>query len=53
MTGYDRKFNKNATMAFIVKDKKVLKKYSKIWETVEGLMKIAFESKPVYSEDVK
>ena len=53
MTGYARKFNENATMSFIVKDKKLLKKYSKIWETTEGLMKITFESKPVYGGDVK
>ena len=53
MRGYARKFNENATMSFIVKDKKRLKKYSKIWETIEGLMKITFESKLVYSEDVK
>ena len=53
MTGYARKFSENATMSFIVKDKKLLKKYSKIWETTEGLMKITFESKPVYGEDVK
>ena len=53
MTGYARKFNENATMSFIVKDKKLLKKYSKIWETIEVLMKITFESKPVYGEDVK
>ena len=53
MTGYARKFNENATMSFIVKDKKLLEKYSKIWETIEGLMKITFESKPVYCEDVK
>ena len=53
MTGYARKFDENATMSFIVKDKKLLKKYTKIWETIEGLMKITFESKPVYGEDVK
>ena len=53
MTGYARKFNENATMSFIVKDKKLLKKYSKIWEIIEGLKKITFESKPVYGEDVK
>ena len=41
-------------MFFIVKDKELLKKYSKIWETIQGLMKITFESKPVYGEeDVK
>ena len=52
MTGYAGKFNENVTMSFIVKDK-LLKKYNKIWETIEGLMKITFESKPVYGEDVK
>ena len=53
MTGYARKFDENATMSFVVKDKKLFKKYSKIWKTIEGLMKITFESKPVYGEDVK
>ena len=53
MTGYVRKFDENATMPFIVKDKQLLKKYTKIWETIEGLMKINFESKPVYGEDGK
>ena len=40
-------------MSFIVKDKQLLKKYTKIWKTIEGLMKINFESKPVYGADVK
>ena len=53
MTGCARKFDENATMSFIVKDKQLLKKYAKIWETIEGLMKINFECKPVYGEDVR
>ena len=53
MTGYARKFNENVKMSFIVKDKKLLKNYTKIWETIENLMKINFESKPVYGKDVK
>ena len=53
MTGYARKFDENAIMSFIVKDKQLLKKYTKIWETTEGLMKMNFESKPVYSDDDK
>ena len=53
MIGYAGKSNENSTMSFIVKDKKLLKKYSKIWEAIEGLMKITFESKPIYGEDVK
>ena len=47
MTEYARKFNENSTMSFVVKDKKLLKIYSKIWETIEGLIKITFESKTV------
>ena len=53
MTGYARKFDENVTMSFIVKDKKLLKSYTKIWKTIEGLMKTNFECKPVYGEDVK
>ena len=53
MTGYCRKFDQNATMSSIVKDKTLLRKYTKIWETIEGLIKINFESKPVYGDDDK
>ena len=53
MTGYARKFDENATMSFIVKDKQLLKNYTKIWETIEKLMKINFESKPVYGDHDK
>ena len=53
MTGYVRKFNENLTMSFGVKDKELLKNYNKIWENVEKLMKIDFESKPVYRDNDK
>ena len=53
MTGYARKFDENATMSFIVKNKQLLKKYAKIWGKNEGLMKINFESKPVYGNHDK
>ena len=53
MTGYTKKFNSNATMSFIVKDKQLLKNYVKIWYKIEELMKINFESNPVYGDDVK
>ena len=53
MTGYVRKFNENATMFFIVTNKQLLKRYTKIWETIERLMKTNFESKPVYGDDDK
>ena len=53
MTGYARKFDENATMSFIVKDKQLLKNYTKIWEIIEKLMKINFESELVYGDDDK
>ena len=53
MAGYVRKINKNSTMSFRVEDKQLLKNYNKIWEKVEKLMKIDFESKPVYGDDDK
>ena len=53
MTGYARKFNENATMSLIVKDKQLLKNYTKIWEKIEKLMKTNFESESVYGDDDK
>ena len=40
-------------MSFRVKDKQRLRNYNRIWEKVEKLMKIDFESKPVYGDDDK
>ena len=53
MTAYVRKFNENSTMSFRVKYKQLLKNYSKIRGKIEKLMKIDFESKPVYGDDDK
>ena len=53
MTGYAKKINDNVTMSFIVKDKQLLKHYTKIWDKIEKLMKINFETNPVYGDDVK
>ena len=53
MTGYAKKFNENATMSFRANNKQLLKNYNKIWEKVEKLMRIDFESKPVYGDDDK
>ena len=36
MTGYLRKFDKNATISFIVKDKQFLKNYTKIWKKLNN-----------------
>ena len=40
-------------MSFRVKDKQLLKNYNKIWEKTEKLMKVDFDSKPVYADDDK
>ena len=53
MSGYARKFDENATMSFKANNKQLLKNYNKIWENVEKLLKIDFESKPVYEDDDK
>ena len=53
MSGCGKKFNENVTMSFRVNNKQLLKNYNKIWEKSEKLMKIDFESKPVYGDDDK
>ena len=53
MNGYVKKFSENSTISFRVKDKQFLKNHYKIWEKVEKLMEIDFESKPVYGDDDK
>ena len=53
MTGYAKKFNENVTMSFRVNNKQLLKNYNKIMKKVKQLMRIDFESKPVYGDDDK
>ena len=53
MTGYFRKFDENAAMSFIINNKQLLKNCNKIWRKTENLMRINFESKPVYGDDDK
>ena len=53
MIGYVKCFDSNKTMSFRVSDNKLLKKYSKIWERVNNLMNIEFDSEPVYGDNDK
>ena len=53
MIGYAKYFDDNKTMSFKVTDKQLLNKYKKIWEKVEKLLNVKFESKPVYGDDNK
>ena len=41
------------TISLRVKDKQFLKNYNKIWEKIESLMSIDFDSKPFYGDDNK
>ena len=41
------------TISLRVKDKQFLKNYNKIWEKIESLMSIDFDSKPFYGDDDK
>ena len=40
-------------MSFKINDKQPLKKYNQIWKKFEKLLKIEFDSKPVYGDDDK
>ena len=40
-------------MSFKVNDKKLLKKYDKIWETIADLLDVQFDSDPVYGDNEK
>ena len=53
MTGYFKKINKNPTMSFRVYNKQLSKNYNEIWEKIEKLMRIDFESKSVYGNEDK
>ena len=46
-----RKFEDNTTMSFKINDSKLLKKYNQMWKRVERLLKIEFDSKPVYGDN--
>ena len=53
MIGYVRSFESNTTMFFKTSDKQLLKKYNQVWENVKNLLKIKFDSKPVYDDNDK
>ena len=53
MTRYVRKPEGNTTMSFKISNKQFLKKYSKTWKRVEKLLKIKFDSEPVYGDNDK
>ena len=53
MIVYVRSFESNMTMSFKISDKQLLKKYNQIWKNVKSLLKIKFDSEPVYGDSDK
>ena len=53
MISYNRFFESNRAMSLKVIDKKLSKKYAKIWERASSLMNIEFESEPVDGDNDK
>ena len=53
MIGYVRKFEDNTTMSFKISNKQLLKKYNQIWKKVSKLLRIEFDSHPVYGDNDK
>ena len=51
MIRYAKYFDSNKTMSFKVSDKKLLKRYTKIWEKISSLIGKEFDGKPVYGDN--
>ena len=50
MVGYVKNFDGNKMMSFRVNDKKMFKKYNKIWDSITNLLDVQFDSYPVYGD---
>ena len=48
--GYVKYFDSKKAMSFKVIDKKLLKKYTKIWRKIRSLVNKEFDSEPVYGD---
>ena len=53
LIGYYKCFESNKTIFFKVTDKKLSKRYIKIWGRVSGLINIDFDSEPVFGNNDK
>ena len=51
MIEYTKYFDSNKAMSFKVSDKKLLKKYTKIWEKISSLLNKKIDSEPVYGDN--
>ena len=50
MSSYVRKFEVNTMMPLKINNKQLLKKYNQIWKRVQKLLKMEFDSEPVYGD---
>ena len=50
MSAYTRDFAKTKCMSFLIKDEKLLEKYTEIWRKLRNIIKKEFDNKPVYHE---
>ena len=53
LSGYVKCFDTNKTMSFKVNDKKLLKRYIKIWKKISILIGKKFDSEPFYCDNNK
>ena len=53
MIRYIRNSDGNRTMSFKITDSKLLEKYSQMWKRIEKLLKIKFDSEPIYGDNDK
>ena len=53
LIGYAKYFDSNKTMSFKVVDQGLLKKHTKIWGRINGLIGKEFDSEPVYDDNDK
>ena len=50
MSSYVRKFEVNTMMPLKINNKQLLKKYNQIWKRIQKLLKMEFDSEPVYGD---
>ena len=53
MIRYAKYFDGNRTISFIVNDKKMLKKYTKIWEKISSLIGKKIDKEPICGDNDK
>ena len=53
MIGYVKHLDSTKILSFSISDKKLLEKYTKIWERVSNLMNVKFDSEPAYGDNDK